>query len=116
MSTVGDQLATEGIARAARGASPEWKEAMYALTVEVARTHRNFTADDVYALADARGIPPTHENRAYGHIARRAARADICIKTTTFPENRKSIRPQLHSTPLQIWDSLVYDDPLRDIL
>lgn len=101
-------LAQEGIARAAAGASDEWKAAMYQCLVDVAKKNQQFTADEVFELSEKRGVIPHTENRAFGAIMILGRKNRICAKTKTFPETRPSNRPELHRGREQIWDSLVF--------
>lgn len=95
-----------GIDRADIAADELWKEQMYALTVEVCQTHRQFTSDAIFDLADERGIEQTRERRAFGAIMQKAARAGICRLADVRP--RPSNRPALHRSPLSVWDSLIF--------
>jgi hypothetical protein len=97
----------EGMERVDAHASPEWKAAMQELVVEVARRHKQFTADDVFELAAERGVRSTHDRRAFGPVMMRAKRAGVCIKANAVavPSRRRS----LHASPITVWDSLIWE-------
>ncbi len=103
----GEQLKQDGMARAAAGASDEWKTAMLTCVELVARKMSRFTADDVFDLADEQRVPEHTENRAFGPVMMRAARLGYCRKLEEFPDTQLSRRPQLHASPIQIWESLI---------
>ena len=103
---LGDQLKEAGIVRAEAAADPEWKIAAFDCVVLTARQLATFTADDVFERLNHTG-ETTHENRAFGHIMRAAARANVCRKVRAFPETEPSRRPELHRSPIQRWDSLL---------
>lgn len=103
---LGEQLKAAGIATAEDAANPEWKIIAFDAGVAVARRHANFTADEVFDIIEATGVT-THENRAFGGVMQRLAKAGVCHKTRTFPETRPSQRSELHNSPIQIWVSLI---------
>ncbi len=61
--------------RVDQAAAPAWKTFVAQLIVEVARTHTEFTTDDVERLRLQRHGPTTHERRALGPLMRAAAEA-----------------------------------------
>lgn len=96
----------EGMARSEFGADHLWKEKMYAYVVEVASAKHRFTSDDVFELAEARGVnSSTHDLRAFGPVMMRAARSGICKKADCAPINSR--RASLHASPRAVWESLV---------
>lgn len=96
----------EGMARAEAHAAPGWADSMYALVVEVAKSSAQFTSDDVFDLADARGVPMTHDGRAFGPVMMRAARGGVCCKANVAA--RPSRRASNHARPVAVWDSLIH--------
>jgi len=95
----------EAMTRAERGANPAWKAAISALIEELAYCRPTFTADDIFALADARGFPKTHENRALGPLLTNAARKGLCRPSLVYVSSK---RPWLHAKILRVWESAVY--------
>jgi hypothetical protein len=93
------------IAACDANANQAWKDRMYGFVEEVCLTMKRFTADDVFELAVARRMTETtSDNRAFGAVMRRAAKAGICTKAdaAAIPSRR-----ELHRSPLQPWDSNV---------
>ena len=89
-----------------------WKEYMLDCIYDVAEHMPYFTTDDVfvrYYQEPEEGRPTTHDLRAMGPLMRRAAKMQICIKAEILPV--PSGRPTLHSSPIQIWKSLIYKGP-----
>lgn len=102
-----EQANAEGMARAEGGALPEWSILMGELVEQVARTMPRFTADDVFdLLAERKGAPTTHDSRAFGPVMKRAATKGICRQADCRPV--KSRRKSLHSSPITVWESLIY--------
>ena len=89
-------------------ANPEWVREMTRCLIAIARVMHFFTADDVFRLAgDAGMVATTRDRRAFGPIMLRAARDRVCCKANRLPVN--SERKSLHSSPIQVWQSLIYD-------
>jgi hypothetical protein len=102
------KLKHEGMAQVDENAAPAWKDAMRPCIEETAKQHRLFTADHVWDLAETRGISETtHDKRAFGPLMLWAAKAGICRKTNgpQIPSKRRT----LHASPIQVWESLVYE-------
>jgi len=98
----------EGMARSEANAEPTWADHMLAFVQEIARTHRLFTADDVFELAYEAGVyDGTHDRRAFGPVMLRAAKAGWCQKADCAPRN--SNRRSLHGSPRAVWQSLIMD-------
>jgi hypothetical protein len=101
----------EGMRRVARGTNPEWARLMLRLVERTAREMQTFTADDVFdryanEIEASRGIVPvTGENRAFGPVMMRAAKAGFCRRTNTVEPSR---RAELHASPIAIWQSLLW--------
>ena len=96
MTTVGEQLALEGIGRARDGADPEW----YAAAMRAVRRRvGEFTTDDVWQELDGFGYV-TSEPRAMGAVMRQAALDGVVVATDRY---RKSIRPECHARPVRVW-------------
>jgi hypothetical protein len=107
----GEQGKRDGVARAARGANPEWKRIMQICALAVARRKPYFTTDDVEYWQ--RAYYPNHttrEKRAMGPVMLDAARHGYCKTTTDFC---KSSLASCNQRPKQVWWSLVYGGPLR---
>ena len=84
------------IDRAQANASDLWfRGAMNAVRYLVAQ-RRPFTTDDVWSHVEGQ----THEPRAMGAVMRQAQR-DGLIKPSG--EYRKSLRPECHRRPIQVW-------------
>jgi hypothetical protein len=96
-----------GMARADLGANPSWSAQMEAHAVAVARAMRFFTSDDVFYRAQLFGMTEsTRDQRAFGPVMLRIARAGICRKADRAPVN--SERTTLHSSPRAVWESLIF--------
>lgn len=98
----------EGMTRVEDNAALGWTDTMFTLVEEVARRHQTFTSDDVFDLAEARGVANgTHDARAFGPVMMRAAKAGLCVKANvaSIPSRRAS----LHASPRAVWMSLIAD-------
>lgn len=90
------------------GADEKWKALADAAIVEAATAKAIITADDVWALLDAKKVPRPPEGRALGPRMARAARAGILEKDTAFVPAE---RVERHAAPLQTWRSKVFRGP-----
>jgi hypothetical protein len=96
-----------GMAQVAGAASTSWSVQMEAHAVATARAMRYFTSDDVYRRAYAVGLTAnTHDQRAFGPVMMRLAKAGVCRKASLPPVN--SQRATLHASPRSVWESLIY--------
>lgn len=89
-------------------ANEQWKVQMLEVLREVARTHREFTADlpmEVYERDPER--PRTHNNRAMGPLVVQAMKEGVIRKKEGCFQN--SIRRSCHNRPIQIYVSLIYE-------
>ena len=93
----------DGMARGEANANDEWKAAAYVALVQAARDLPDFTTDDVIERMPA-GVT-THDLRAMGSVPVKAAKEGLIAKTGEF---RKSKRATLHSSPIQVWRSLIH--------
>lgn len=96
----------EGMERIASVTPPGWATAMYECIEEVCRIMPQFTADDIFDVADRRRVPPIHDKRAFGPVMMRASRNKLCTKADCAP--RPSRRASLHASPLSVWNSALY--------
>jgi hypothetical protein len=95
----------EGMARVEEHAEPGWNDTMYALVEEIVRRQVTFTSDDVFDLAELRGVAHgTHDRRAFGPVMMRAARDGLCRKANVAAQ--PSRRASLHASPRAVWVSL----------
>ena len=100
----------EGMALVDANANQVWKDTMLELVHRVTLEKRTFTADDVFdLLAELPDPPRTHDKRAFGPVMTRAAKAKWCRKASLPAVNSR--RRTLHSSPIQVWESLVYEAP-----
>lgn len=105
-SCAADAAKHEGMDRVERNACAEWRAAMFYLTVEVAKQHSLFTADDVFELAEENNLRmevDTHDYRAFGPVMLQAAKAGLCSleNVAPIPSRRKT----LHASPRRVWRS-----------
>ena len=92
-----------GMERAWDAANTDWKAAAVAAVQQLARSHSEFTADDVWAQLDVLGFT-TREHRAMGAVMRSAALEGWITKTDRVtPTNR----PSANRRPVAIWQSLL---------
>lgn len=88
------------IARVEANAGPEWQAHVVDIVRQVAAVNATFTVDAIAELI----TEPVHDLRATGAAMRAAARAGIIRSTGTY---QVSDRPQAHSRPVLIWESLI---------
>lgn len=113
MSDAGIAERDDAVARVGANANAEWKVAAMVAVRVAANRNATFTTDDVWDALSANTVGvSTQDNRALGPIMVMAAKSGVCRKTRTFPETRPSKRPELHRTPLQIWESLLFVRPV----
>jgi len=100
-----DLIATsrdEAIDRVEEHANSEWKEVAYVTAIEVARTRRFFTSEDVWDALS--GDASTHEPRAMGAVMRRLRKENVVEPTDQFIT---STSPLGHGRPSRVWRSLL---------
>ena len=83
--------------RAARG----WTARAEAYVVEYARLHPVFSSELVRRYAEAKGLSPAPDPRAWGNAFKRAMRAGVI----TSAGYEQSSQPQAHCRPVRIWRS-----------
>ncbi len=97
-----DYYRDEALDRVERNAPDYWKTLAWAAIEKVAKTHKEFTVDDVkMALADA---SPPPEPKALGSLMRQAATKGWMVKTGVV--NSTSVTH--HSGYVTHWKSLIY--------
>jgi hypothetical protein len=81
--------------------SEGWSDRAYSFLVDYvgANPSRAFMAEDVRASAEAEGLPPPPDNRAWGGVVARAARAKV-IRRLGYGA-QKSVT--CHCSPKSIW-------------
>ncbi len=103
----GAQLRDEGMVRAAEHADrlhAAWQDrAMGFLKEFIASANRHdahyFSAEEVYAFAERRGLPKPPDRRAWGVVMVRAVKAGIvCKRGYSVSE-----RPECHRRPVTMW-------------
>jgi hypothetical protein len=96
-------LRDDGMQRAADHAEaviPEWKELAYTRLLEFLGYHMGeFFSEDVRAFATGRGLPRPPDNRAWGHVMMRAARAGIIRKLRWDTAKDQKV----HCNPVSVW-------------
>jgi hypothetical protein len=85
--------------------SQAWRDAMMAITVEVAKLREFFTSDAVFYIASKRNMPFIHDRRAYGPVIQQARRDGVCKKTERTVQCRRVSR---HAGLLTVWQSLIF--------
>lgn len=87
----------EAVDRVERNADEDWETAARRALFELAKelgADGEFTTDDVHCDVD------THENRAWGAVVRRAARAGFIVNTG---RTRQSSSRVCHARPKTVW-------------
>ena len=82
------------IDQANRGAGPEWHAAADAALRQHAKVHAQFLAEDVRVSS---GLPQPKDNRAWGAVFARAARAGLIRRVGYGPSTTG------HCRPMPIW-------------
>jgi hypothetical protein len=95
-------LAAERAADHADAITTDWSERAFQAFRQHARTHRQFSTEDVIAGAPYLPAPP--DKRAWGHIAKKANKLGIC---TTGYIGRSTL-PHAHGRWITIWNSNIY--------
>lgn len=80
----------------------DWSDRAYFALRDYARTHREFTTEEVRA-ACADTVPAPPDNRAWGFVTKRAAREGICTRDRIA----KATAPQVHGGWVTVWRSNV---------
>jgi len=95
----GEQLKREGMALAA-DAAPAWLDDAWLALVDLVRSGRDFTSEDVVERVGLpRGTPGTNRNNAVGALFSAAAREGLIVRAGF----RKATRPDLHARLLTVW-------------
>jgi|SRR5215831_6636535 len=92
------------IAQVEQNASLDWISSAARAIKLLAQGRDKFTTDAVWALLDAWGTLPPHEERAMGAAMRSANRDGLIVAT---PEHVLSSRPACHRRPIRVWQSLI---------
>lgn len=82
-------------------ADNDWAELAYGAVLQVAKTHPEFTPDDIWAT----GLQKPGEARALGGVMRRAHREGLIEKTGRV---QPTTQPESHGTDVTVWRSLIY--------
>lgn len=98
----GGRLRDEGIARADAAAPSDWRQRALAAGRMLARTRREFTTDDLWAVLD--GDKP-REPRSLGAVMRSLQNEGLIESTEAHV---KTERPEAHRNPKRVWQSNVY--------
>ena len=98
----GLDVVEEAIERSGRNADPEWMDQAINAIKEVAKTHEEFTADDIWEF----GLPTTRNNKALGAAFKAVARAGEISKTNTVRNSR--LRKRNHGRTMAVWKSRKY--------
>lgn len=105
--TLDDELARrardEAIARVGQNAQEAWRAAALDAVKQAARTHAEFTTDEVLEIMRAQPYA-THEGRAWGAVMTQAARLGWIVKTGRV---RKSAAVSRHYAEKAVWRSLL---------
>lgn len=92
----GDLLRDQGAARADAAQPEEWKAAVDLEIARLARSGREFTADDVSSVV---GDSPTGSQGAMGARFLAAAKRGVIVRVGYV----KSSRPSVHAHPIAQW-------------
>lgn len=98
---LGEMLKDDAITRVGTSHS-KWVDVALNAVRTIAERRAEFTTDAVWYLL--RESPEPMEPRAMGAAMRLAARQKICYPTD---RTSKSVRPECHRRPLQVWRSLI---------
>ena len=94
-----------GMARAKAAANPAWVEGVWECIKDIARQQAELSSDDIFRLADERGVEATHENRALGPLMKQAEREGYIEATQKFIDSERTSK---HLSPIRVWRSLVH--------
>lgn len=97
----GKQLRDVGMQRAADAAGLAWNNEALAWVRSVAETSREFTCEQVRAVAVANGFREAPDARAWGLVMTRAARLGWIHKSKWTT----SATPGCHACPVMLWRS-----------
>ena len=86
--------------QAADHAGDVWKQEAFACFVAYARTHKQFTTEDVRAFALGLGEPP--DLRAWGAVALRAKRAKIIRAAGAVSAKARNV----HGNLVTLWETI----------
>lgn len=114
-----DQLAIDFTAKEARDAGiqrsidhatkldPQWRAAALAHLRAYALANAYVMCEAVRAVAEAAGLPPPPDKRAWGQIMVDGKRAKLVTKLGFV----QATDPKVHCNPVGYWKSLVYRGP-----
>lgn len=92
----------ETIAQVAEHAGPEWRDHALEAVRQAALTNDLVTVDEVHPFISE----ATYDLRALGGVMRTAGRRGWIRRLPN--QYRPSKRPETHSRPLAVWESLIY--------
>jgi hypothetical protein len=95
----GEQRKAAGQDRVLDGEPEEWKDAAYALLINLIRRQEEINSDDVRQAADAAGLDQPHHPNCWGALFGRAAKAGV-IERSGFT---KSTISSCHARTISIW-------------
>jgi hypothetical protein len=95
----GRAAAVEGMNRAYRGATQDWKDRAAVALEKVIANHRYFTTDKVWA-ADPSLDDGITENRAMGGVMSSAKSKGLITPTDRTEPSHRAVS---HSRPLRVW-------------
>ncbi len=109
MSAADAAIARDAGAALALNAEALKYEVQWAIS-RAARSFRQFTSDDVWFILESAGIMALDHPNAMGAQFLAASRAQI-IKATGRVQ--KSVRTGAHRRNIQVWESLIFVNPLE---
>ena len=96
---LGEQLKEEGTNRVLSH-NGEWKESVRSVLLEVIKSGRQFTSDDLRIACEARHLPPPRHHNAWGAAMSAAAKAGLIVKV----QYRKSQLAPAHARIIAVWE------------
>ncbi len=95
-----------GMALVEANTDPDWQSEAYAVILDVAKSLRDFTCDQVWERRpDLLGR--VHNRSALGPVMTHAAKNKLIARAWDEPD-RSSKRKETHGRPQRVWKSLVY--------
>jgi hypothetical protein len=103
------QAGRDGMKRAldhANRVDPSWEAHAWRYMRAYVRDHAEFKAEDARAWAYAHGMDAPPDDRAWGGIVQRAAKAGLIRKTGRHGPSKSS-----HASPVILWQSTICVEP-----